>query len=195
MGLMIYSLDHIPIEAHRDYFIYLLDYGWDEPISNIINRNYDNMAKIAADNKAVVIKGTVASHFQNEVLSWHHINGENAEDLLPAILITNKHPYYFMTSEECFKYKDTDTIKTHKYGDMKMILIPFKKVCKTETDVITIVQTVFDDIVQGKDLGNFNIVKKQKRGVGHTIVDSLILQPNISGIGVDLKKFFGVDSD
>ena len=100
-----------------------------------------------------------------------------------------------MTSEECFKYKDTDTIKTHKYGDMKMILIPFKKVCKTETDVINIVQTVFDDIVQGKDLSNFNIVKKQKRGVGHTIVDSLILQPNISGIGVDLKKFFGVDSN
>ena len=43
------------------------------------------MAKIAAENKAVVIKGTVGSHFQNEVLSWHHINGEDANDLLPAL--------------------------------------------------------------------------------------------------------------
>ena len=193
MGLMIYSLEHIPLEAHRDYFIYLLDYGWDEPISNIINRNYDNMAKIAADNKAVVIKGTVASHFQNEVLSWHHINGENAEELLPALLITNKHPFYFMTSKKSFTYKDTDIIKAHRYGDMKMILIPFKKICKTETDVITIVQTVFNDIVQGKDLTNFSIVKKQKRKMGRTIVDFIILQPNVSGIGVDLKKFFNLD--
>lgn len=193
MGLMIYSLDHIPLEAQRDYFIYLLDFGWDEPISNIINRNYDNMAKIAADNKAVVIKGTVASHFQSEVLSWHHINGEDAKDLLPALLITNKHPFYFMTSETPFRYKDTDAIKAHKHGDMKMILIPFKKVCKTETDVITIVQNVFNDIVQGKDLTNFSIVEKQKSGIGRAIVDSLILQPNISGIGIDLKKFFNVD--
>ncbi len=190
MGLMIYSLKHIPLEAHRDYFIYLLDYGWDEPISNIIKRNYDNMARIAADNKAVVIKGTVASHFQNEVLSWHHINGEDAEDLLPALLITNKHPHYFDTSNHVLKYKASDKIKACEHKGMKMILIPFKKVCHTEMDVIKIIQNVFDDISRGKDLANFTIVKTQKRGIGRTIVDSLILQPNIYGIGVDVKKFF-----
>lgn len=193
MGLMIYSLDNIPAEAHRDYFIYLLDYGWDEPISNILNKNYDEMAKIAAENRAVVIKGTVATHFQNEVLSWHHINGEAADDLLPALLITNKHPHYFRDCDEEIFYKASDKIKVHKNGDMKMVLIPFKKSCVNETDVISIVQSVFNDITQGKDLTKFSIIKRQKKGVGHTIVDSLILQPNISGVGIDLKKFFTTD--
>lgn len=96
MGLMIYSLGDIPREAERDYFIYLLDFGWDEPIRDILIRNYDRMAEIAAGNNAVVIKGIVGAHFQNEVLSWHHINGEYANDLLPALLITNKHPYQFL---------------------------------------------------------------------------------------------------
>lgn len=190
---MVYSLDNIPTEAQRDYFVYLLDYGWDEPISNILNRNYNEMAKIAAENKAVVIKGTVAEHFQDEVLSWHHINGETTDDLLPALLITNKHPYYFKQSDNTFHYKSDEKFSTHRSGDMKMILIPFKQSCTDDTDVIRIVQSVFNDITQGKDLANFTVLKKQKKAVGQTIVDSLILQPTIGGIGVDLKRFFRKD--
>ena len=187
---MIYSLENIPIGARRDYLIYLLDYGWDEPISNILNRNFEKMAAIAADNKAVMIKGTVASHFQNEVLSWHHINGEDANDLLPALLITNAHPQYFLESNICYENKKVKSIKVHQNDDMKMILIPFKRVCKDDNDVINIVNSVFSDIKQGKDLANFCIAKQHKRGLGNAIVDSIILQPNINGIGVDLKKLF-----
>ena len=124
MGLMIYSLDNIPAGAKRDYFIYLLDYGWTEPISEILNKNFEEMSKIAAENKAVVIKGTVASHFQNEVLSWHHINGEDAENLLPALLITNKHPQYFKESNSSFQYKNIKDMGINETEDMKMILIP-----------------------------------------------------------------------
>lgn len=190
MGLMIYSLGDIPREAERDYFIYLLDFGWDEPIRDILIRNYDRMAEIAAGNNAVVIKGIAGAHFQNEVLSWHHINGEYANDLLPALLITNKHPYQFLLLEDSIRYKNQDAIIAHNYDDMKMILIPFKRVCETDDDVIAIIQNVFNDIRQGKDLANFNIVKSQRKGVGSAIVDALILQPNIYGIGVDFKKFF-----
>lgn len=193
MGLMIYSLDNIPAGAKRDYFIYLLDYGWTEPISEILNKNFEEMSKIAAENKAVVIKGTVASHFQNEVLSWHHINGEDAENLLPALLITNKHPQYFKESNSSFQYENIKNMGINETEDMKMILIPFKECCNNEKDVITIINSVFSDIENGKDLSNFSISKKNKRGVGRHIVDSIILQPNLNGIGIDIKKLLNID--
>jgi len=188
MGLMIYSLDNIPSSARRNYFIYLLDYGWNEPISNIINRNYDEMAKISAKHEAVVIKGTVAEHFNNEVLSWHNFNGQNTDDLLPAILITNKHPNYFKESNIEHRYKDNG-IYTFLDEEIKMILLPFKKVCKSENDVIKVIQSVFKDIKNGEILDNFSVAKKLKRGVGKALVDSVILQPNVSGIGFDLGSF------
>ena len=34
MGLMIHSLGQLPADAHRDYYVYLLDYGWDEPLGD-----------------------------------------------------------------------------------------------------------------------------------------------------------------
>ncbi len=188
MGLMIYSLDNIPSSARRNYFIYLLDYGWDEPITNIINRNYDEMAKLSAENEAVVIKGTVAEHFNNEVLSWHNFNGLNTDNLLPAILITNKHPNYFKESGMNHKYKNKG-IYTSFDDDMKMILIPFKKVCTTENDVISIIQSIFSDIKSGATLENFSVAKDLRRGIGKALVDSVILQPNFNGIGFDISNF------
>lgn len=48
MGLMVHSLQNIPESKNRDYLIYLLDYGWDEPISKGLRDNFDKMAEIAA---------------------------------------------------------------------------------------------------------------------------------------------------
>ena len=48
-------------------------------------QNYEKMASLAAENKAVVIRGTHRVHFEDQVLSWHHINGQNAEEILLAI--------------------------------------------------------------------------------------------------------------
>lgn len=56
MGLYVQSLENIPLSAHRDYFIYLLDYGWHEPLGEALMNNYEKMAQIAAENKAVVIE-------------------------------------------------------------------------------------------------------------------------------------------
>lgn len=36
MGLYVQSLNNIPQSAHRDYYIYLLDYGWSEPLGNAL---------------------------------------------------------------------------------------------------------------------------------------------------------------
>lgn len=77
--------------------------------------------------------------------------------------------------------------------DMQMILIPFKENCSSEKEVIDIINHVFLDIEHGTELTDFSIVKRNKKNVGRAIVDSVILQPNISGIGVDIKKLLKLD--
>lgn len=181
MGLWIQSLENIPVKAKRDYFIYLLDYGWDEPLGEALMKNYEKMAGIAAENKAVVIRGTHRVHFEDEVLSWHNINGENAEEILPAILITNKHPLKFKESYEIHKKKE-------KEDNLKLILIPLKKFCKTTTDVITLIEKIFNDIKSKKDLSEFRINKELKKGVGRAIADAIILEPNFAGLGFNFNK-------
>jgi hypothetical protein len=180
MGLYIHSLEHIPTSARRSYFIYLLDYGWHEPLGEAMNNNYEKMAAIAAVNDAVVIKGT-DEHFQNEVLSWHNVNGDNSEDMLPAILIANGHPSKFRY-ESLFDEEDTDE-------NLKFILIPLKKFCSTTTEVVSLIDKLFNDIKEKKDLNDFRIAKEINKGVGRALVDSLILEPNFNGIGFSFNKF------
>lgn len=50
MGHYIQSLENIPANAKRDYFIYLLDYGWHEPLGEALMQNYEKMAALAAEN-------------------------------------------------------------------------------------------------------------------------------------------------
>lgn len=180
MGLYIQSLNNIPQSAHRGYYIYLLDYGWSEPLGEALMNNYEKMAQIAAENDAVVIRGTHRVHFEDEVLSWHHINGEKAEDLLPTILITNRHPHQF---KECF-----GNINHSIEPDLKMILIPLKKFCSTTTDVVSLVEKIFNDIRAHKDLEDFRIYREMKKGFGRAIADAIILEPNFGGIGFSFSK-------
>lgn len=189
MGLMVHSLENIPTSARRDYFIYLLDYGWQEPISQALRDNFDRMAQLASKTKAVVIKGTEIAHFQNEVLSWHHINNEEADDLLPALLITSAHPAYFRDNNENFAGRKNALRVDVENGEMKLILIPFKQMCTTTGEVISIIEKLFLDIAGAKDLSDFKIAKELNKGVGRAIVDAVILEPNFSGVGFDFRKF------
>ncbi len=188
MGLMVHSLENIPTSARRDYFIYLLDYGWQEPISQALRDNFDRMAQLASTSKAVVIKGTEIAHFQNEVLSWHQINNEEADDLLPAILVTNAHPAYFRDKNENTS-GNKNILRVEESEDLKLILVPFKRMCATTVEVISIIEKIFQDIADSKDLSAFKIAKEMKKGVGKAIVDAVILEPNFSGVGFDFRKF------
>jgi len=187
MGLHVHSLENIPKGENRDYLIYLLDYGWDEPLAAALNNNFEKMANVAAQNRAVVIKGTELAHFDNEVFSWHQINNERGEDILPAILITNAHPSYFMENNNGYRstkgfYRESND------SDLKLILVPLKKFCSSTTEVVSLVEKLFADIEVGKDLTEFKIAKEVQKGVGTAIVDSIILEPNISGVGFSFKK-------
>jgi hypothetical protein len=177
MGLMIHSLEELPAEATRGYYIYVLDYGWDEPLSNALRSNFGEMGKQASQNNAIVFRGTVGSHFEDEVLSWHSVNGQKSDGILPAILITTKHP-------NSFRGLSRDGGEN---VDDNLILIPLKKHCKTSLEVVELIENIFLDIREGRELKNFRIGKEIKKGVSGAIVDAIILEPNFSGIGIKLK--------
>lgn len=183
MGLYISTLNAIPKNAERSYYIYLLDYGWNEPLTEALQNNFDRMAQFASENDAVIIKGIKKIHFEDEVLSWHSINGQDAEELLPAILITNRHPGHFKESNNPSQSNPIES-------DLKLILIPLKKFCSTTTEVTSLIEKLFKDIQEKQGLENFKIAKEIKKDRVKSFADSLILEPNVAGMGLDLKKLF-----
>lgn len=182
MGLMVHSLEGMPEEHHRDYFIYLLDYGWKEPLSKALKQNFGRMATLASKKKnaVVIMRSEEGIHFSDEVLSWHSINGDDAEknELLPAILITNRHPIEFKRRTESFSGNGAVE------SNLKMILFPLKKYCSTTSEVVTLIQTIFTKIKNGEDLDDFNIVVEKNRGVGGAIASSLVIEPSHTGTNI-----------
>src|SRR5882724_6603759 len=127
MGLTIHSLNELPQGVERGFYVYLLDYGWHEPLTEALRNNFTKMSDLASRNNAVVLRGT-GVHFEDEVLSWHHINGQDAQDILPAILVTTRHPRQFYDAN--LRKNDTYDITADK-----LLLIPLRSICKSATDV------------------------------------------------------------
>jgi hypothetical protein len=181
MGLYVHTLGEIPLGATRKYYIYLLDYGWDEPLSKAVYKNLAQMADRASRTNAAVIHGPRGGvHFADEVLSWHRINGQPADEILPALLITTRHPKTIRESGD----------ETRKAPEDSLLLIPLKKVAKNGTEVVAVINQVFNDIRDEKRLKNFAVAQEMHRGAKKAIVDAVVLQPRIGGFGFDLKKFF-----
>lgn len=128
------------------------------------------------------MRTAVGVHFSDEVLSWHNINGSDAqqEDLLPAILVTNRHPAEFRRRGD----READTSE----DNLKLILFPLRKYCKNTTEVVDLIQKIFADIKEEKDLDDFSVSKEKKKGVGGAIVDSIILEPNFAGMGFSFNR-------
>ena len=178
MGLFIRSLAKVP-DTRRSYYVYLLDYGWHEPLGQALYDNFQKMAAIASDHDAVVVRSAEDSvHFSSDVFSWHSINGVNAETALPAIMITDRHPHDFRANRFT---EEGDA------GDYKILLFPLKKYCKTTADVVAYVEKIFSDIAEKRNLADFRIVKEMKKGLGSALVDGIVLEPNIGGWGINLK--------
>jgi hypothetical protein len=164
--------------------MYLLDYGWSEPLIDAVHNNFSKMADAASRNDAVVLRGVPGVHFADEVLSWHNVNGEPGEEILPAILITTRHPQDFQQQ----------MVERHGagYSDDALLLIPLRKVCKSSNDVVPLIEMLFADIASKKRLPEFHIARELKAGKGRALVDALVLEPNISGVGVDLQKLVSI---
>lgn len=61
--------------------------------------------------------------------------------------------------------------------DSKIILVPLKKHCKTSSDVIALIEQIFNDIQNGSELKNFKVKKEMKNGVWERLFDGVILEP------------------
>jgi len=183
MGLYVHSLGEIPNGVERAYYVYLLDYGWEEPLGSAVRANLPQMADLASRSDAVVIHGPRGMHFEDEVLSWHRVNGQDADNILPAILITTRHPSTFRES--------FSMLRTDPENRDALLLLPLRKVCNSSEDVADVIRRVFEDIKGKKRLSEFEAAKQMRRGVAGALVDAVILQPKLGGIGFDLKKLFG----
>jgi hypothetical protein len=182
MGLKIHSIAEIPENVSRSYYLYILDYyNWDEPIGNTLRENFDKIAEFASKNDAVVIQGVGESHFYSELLSFDGINGMKPEELLPAIMITTIHPKYFID-------RNDKRCVGEPIPENELIFIKLLDTCKTPQDVILLLEKIFKDIQNKEKIEDFQVVKKVKKGMGRALVDALILEPNIAGVGIDLKQ-------
>lgn len=181
MGLKIHSLQELPPEATRDYYVYLLDYGWEEPLGRALRDNFDQMADAASRHGAAVIIG-LGNEFNDHVLSWHGINGRSADNLLPALLVTNKHPATFRDARASGAEWDRD--------DDRLVLIPLRDHCKTPTDVAGLIAQVFEAIKAKRPLREFEVATEERAGVRGAVLDAVVLRPTIAGVGFDLMAFF-----
>jgi len=182
MGLMVHSIARLPMSYEREYYVYILDYGWKESLGRVLTHNFDKMAGLASVSKAVVIRGTVGSHFEDEVLSWHHFNGQPADELLPAILITTQHPAYFQKFE-----MEPRRDASGYWSNEVLLLIPIRRCCSTTDQVVELIEKIFIDIKAKKALANFRVAEELHAGENKSFIDALILEPSIGGVGVDLK--------
>jgi hypothetical protein len=184
MGLKISTIAVIPENVSRSYYLYILDYyNWDEPIANTLRNSFDKIAKFASENDSVAIQGIPESHFYSELMSWEAINGIDPKDLLPALMITTIHPKYFLNA-------NNKEIKGESIPEDKLVFIEIGKVCKTPQDVLKIIEKVFKDIKDKKEIKDFQIKKELKGGVGKVLNDAIILQPNFAGLGVNVNEIF-----
>ncbi|MGA8515103.1 MAG: hypothetical protein WB821_10080, partial [Burkholderiaceae bacterium] len=129
MGLYVHSLSRLPLGLEREYYLYVLDYGWDEPLGQAINANFRRIAELAAKNQTVVIAGTnprafadevLSVHFDNPQFSWSNVNGEDGEEVLPALMISTIHPQKFRTETLDYQLPRVG----QGVADEKLILIP-----------------------------------------------------------------------
>ena len=193
MGLYVSHLANLPYEK-RSLYVYLLDYGWPNgPYEKIFRDNFQSMAQRASETGAIVIASHQGIHFGNEVLNWHSVNGFDAEEILPAILVTKTHPNYFSESW------DDSGPAGEGLGDI--VLVPLKRACTTPDDFASLIESVFSDLKNGLSLRNFRVashdVQSMKaeptmfRRFSKRIGRSIMLEPNFAGVGVNLKTLFG----
>lgn len=193
MGLYVHSLSRLPLGLEREYYLYVLDYGWEEPLGNALHANFRRMADLAARNKSIVVGGTDSRAFADEILSvhvdepqfsWAQVNGESGDEILPALMISTIHPQKFKAEAPGYKPRRLEK----GIADERLIIIPLRDLCKDSTEVVALIERVFRDIAAKKPLVDFAVAKEIKAGSGGAYSDAFILKPALWGMGVDLKE-------
>ena len=66
MGLYVHNIGNLPVDDTRQYFLYVLDYGWQDPLTDALVANFRNMARMASETKSVVLAGIDPSTSQTK---------------------------------------------------------------------------------------------------------------------------------
>ncbi len=98
-------------------------------------------------------------------------------------MITTLHPKYFLDG-------DNKQLTGGKIPADKLIFIEIGKVCESPQDVVKLLEKIFQDIQNKKEIKDFKVKKELKGGIGKILNDTIILEPNIGGIGVNLNNLF-----
>jgi len=184
MGLKINTLAVFPEDVSKSYYLYILDYyNWDEPIGNTLRNSFDKIAEFATKNDSIVIQGIAESHFYSELMSWESINGINPKDLLPALMITTIHPRYFLDRNDLI-------LSGEQLPEDKLVFLEIGRICQKPQDVVKLLEKIFRDIEERKEIKDFQVKKELKGGIGKILNDTIILEPNIAGIGINLNNIF-----
>jgi hypothetical protein len=183
MGLYVHSLANIPDHTSRSHYVYILDYGWDEPLGETLRNNFGRISREAEEAGAAAIMGLDGIHFSDEIFSYHGINGVRGEEVLPAVLISTLNPSYFRESGVGGESKRADQ-------EDILLLIPLDELCDTPSDVVALVVRIFKDIAADKKLSDFEVARRLSKSRESSLFDAVILEPNISGVGVDLRRLY-----
>lgn len=192
MGLYVSHIRSLPLDQQRNLYVYLLDYGWpDDVYEKLFRDHFQAMARRASETGAIVLASHRGVHFANEVLSFHRVAEFNGDDVLPAILITKTHPRYFVESY------DAGVADGERALD-EVVLVPLRKACKSPEYFSQVMESIFRDLEKGLDLKDFRVATYDPekvdvsvaRKAGRKLWDSVLLEPNFGGVGVDLKKLF-----
>ncbi len=180
MGLHIHSISKIPMDLEKEYYLYLLEFGPRDPFSEALRACFDEISDWASRSNSVVVRGTDRVHFEDEVFSYHEVNGLDGNEILPAILISTINPHAFNEQHKFGRYRDDD----------KLIIIPLRKFVDNSDQVYGFVRKLLAELKAGKNLSDIEVIKPRSRSIGKRLLDSIVLQPNFIGIGVDLKSLF-----
>jgi len=204
MGLYVSHITTLPTEQKRELYVYLLDYGWPHgEYEKIFKDNFQTIARRASETKSIVIASHRGIHFANEVLSYHRVLDLNADEILPAILITKTHPSYFVETFGPYEHP----VGNAEIDDLcrnDVVIIPLRTACSSTSEFIPVVESIFSDLSKGLDLKNFRVSThdrfhnkpqpKDGGGFMRRVGKSIILEPNFAGIGVNLKELIGGDA-
>lgn len=192
MGLYISKMDTVTIRGQRNFYIYLLDYGWqDSEWEQRFKKHFMKMGDLASETNSVVVASPRGVHFANEVLSWHKFGDIDAKKLLPGILITQTHPNYFQTEQA-----NEDWPPPHEpdpAGMENLLMVPLSQFPDDEAYFIRTIEELFEDIKAGTALEGLRIADNDFRQASQKklsrFVDSIEIKPGMFGLRFDLRKF------
>jgi len=92
VGYLLNSLSNLPVDDEVNFYIFVINGQWDEPLYGMMEKNFATVAKNIG-NSAVIARGLDPAAFVAEVQDKYV--GHDQDDLwglLPALLITDRHP-------------------------------------------------------------------------------------------------------